>query len=146
MSVQTIRTVCPHDCPDACSMLASVEDGRVVSVAGDPDHPFTRGFLCGKVAHYQERVHAADRLLYPLRRSGPKGTGTFARLSWDEVVDEIVARWRDVIATYGSEALLGYVYSAHQGLVNRNISRALFHALGASRFLAGTVCDSTAEA
>src|SRR5262245_46705356 len=146
MVIQTIRTVCPHDCPDACSMLASIEDGRVVSVAGDPNHPFTRGFLCGKVTRYQERVHAPERLLRPLRRRGPKGEGVFAEISWDEALDEVVSRWRDVIAEYGSEALVGYFYSGHQGLVNRNVPRALFHALGASRFLAGTVCDSTAEA
>jgi anaerobic selenocysteine-containing dehydrogenase len=146
VAIEVIRTVCPHDCPDACSMLATVEDGRVVSVVGDPDHPFTRGFLCGKVARYQERVHAPERLLHPLRRTGPKGEGSFVPISWDEALDEIVSRWQRVIAEYGSEALVGYVYSGHQGLVNRNVPRALFHALGASRFLAGTVCDSTAEA
>jgi anaerobic selenocysteine-containing dehydrogenase len=146
MATTTIRTVCPHDCPDACSMLASVEDGRVVSVTGDPDHPFTRGFLCGKVTRYQERVHAPERLLHPLRRRGSKGEGAFAEISWDEALDDIVAHWQQIIAEHGSEALVGYVYSGHQGLVNRNVSRALFHALGASRFLAGTVCDSTAEA
>ncbi len=146
MVQQLIRTVCPHDCPDACSILATVEDGQVISVAGDPHHPFTRGFLCGKVTRYQERVHSPERLLQPLRRRGPKGSGEFEPVSWDEALDEIVSRWRSIIAKYGAEALVGYVYSAHQGLVNRNISRALFHALGASRFLAGTVCDSTAEA
>lgn len=143
---QLIRTVCPHDCPDACSILATVEDGQVVSVAGDPDHPYTRGFLCGKVTRYQERVHSPERLLRPLRRRGSKGHGEFEPVSWDEALDEITSRWRQIISVYGSESLVGYVYSAHQGLVNRNISRALFHALGATRFRAGTVCDSTAEA
>jgi anaerobic selenocysteine-containing dehydrogenase len=141
-----IRTVCPHDCPDGCSIRATVEDGRVLAVAGDPDHPFTRGFLCGKVNHYEERIHSPERLLQPLRRRGPKGSGDFATVSWDDALDEIVSRWQAIIAEFGPEALVGYVYSGHQGLVNRHIARALFHALGASRFHAGTVCDSTAEA
>ena len=79
----TVRTVCPHDCPDACSILATVEDGRVVRTVGDPEHPFTRGFLCGKVQHYAERVHSPERLLTPLRRVGPKGQGQFAPVTWD---------------------------------------------------------------
>lgn len=141
-----IKTVCPHDCPDLCSILATVEDGRLLKVAGDPDHPFTRGFLCGKVQHYEERVHSPQRLLHPLRRTGPKGSGAFEPVGWNEALAEIVDRWRSIIAEYGSEALVGYAYSAHQGLVNRNTVRALFHALGASRFNAGTVCDSTADA
>lgn len=145
-AVSTVRTVCPHDCPDACSILATVANGRVLGVAGDPEHPFTRGYLCGKVNHYEQRVHSPERLLRPLRRTGAKGSGVFAPVSWDEALDEIVSRWRAVIAEYGSEALVGYYYSAHQGLVNRNVPRALFHALGASRFRAGTVCDSTADA
>ncbi|HLZ08371.1 MAG TPA: molybdopterin-dependent oxidoreductase, partial [Chloroflexota bacterium] len=127
-------------------MRVTVVGGQVVSVAGDKEHPFTRGFLCGKVAQYQERVNSPERLLRPLRRTGPKGSADFAPISWDEALDEIVSRWTSVIAEHGSESLVGYVYSAHQGLVNRNISRALFHALSATRFLAGTVCDSTAEA
>jgi anaerobic selenocysteine-containing dehydrogenase len=142
----TIRTVCPHDCPDQCSIIATVEDGRLLAVAGDPEHPFTRGFLCGKVAHYEERVHSPERLLTPLRRTGPKGAGDFAPIAWEEALDEIVTRWRAIIAEYGGEALLGYAYSGHMGVVNRNIPRALFHALGASRMLAGTVCDSTCGA
>jgi anaerobic selenocysteine-containing dehydrogenase len=141
-----VRTVCPHDCPDLCSILATVRDGRLVAVRGDPDHAFTRGFLCGKVQHYEERVHSPARLLSPLRRVGPKGTGQFAEVGWDEALDEIAARWRRVIAEHGSEAVVGYAYGANQGLVNRNVVRALFHALGASRFNPGTVCDSACAA
>jgi anaerobic selenocysteine-containing dehydrogenase len=142
----TIRTVCPHDCPDQCSMLATVVDGRLVRVAGDPDHPFTRGFLCGKVNRYPERVYSPERLQTPLRRTGPKGSGQFEPVGWDEALDEIAGCWRQIIDTHGSEALLGYAYSGSVGLVNRNLPRALFHALGASRMIAGTVCDSTCEA
>jgi anaerobic selenocysteine-containing dehydrogenase len=146
MTQAVVRTVCPHDCPDQCSMLATIEDGRLLRVAGDPEHSFTRGFLCGKVAKYEERVYSPERLLTPLRRTGPKGAGEFAPISWDEALEEIAGRWRAVIAKYGSEALLGYTYSGNMGLVNRNISRALFHALGATRMAVGTVCDSTCAA
>jgi anaerobic selenocysteine-containing dehydrogenase len=146
MTETIVRTVCPHDCPDQCSMLATVADGRVVKVQGDPEHPFTRGFLCGKVQHYEERVHSPERLSTPLRRVGPKGRGEFVAISWDEALDTVVTRWRRAIAEHGSEALLGYAYSGHMGLVNRNVVRALFHALGASRLLIGTVCDSACGA
>ncbi|MGH2588438.1 MAG: molybdopterin-containing oxidoreductase family protein [Dehalococcoidia bacterium] len=146
MTQTTIRTVCPHDCPDQCSIIATVEDGRLVGVAGDADHPFTRGYLCGKVARYEERVYSPERLLTPLRRVGAKGAGEFAPLTWDEALGEIAERWRAAIAEYGSEALLGYAYSGNMGVVNRNTPRALFHALGATRMLAGTVCDSTCGA
>lgn len=143
---RSIRTVCPHDCPDQCSMIAAVAAGRLVRVTGDRAHAFTRGFLCAKVANYEERVYSPERLLTPLRRVGAKGAGDFTPLSWDAVLDEIVGRWQTVIREYGAEAMLGYAYSGMMGLVNRNIVRALFHALGASRMLVGTVCDSTCGA
>src|SRR5579859_5808985 len=141
----TVRTVCPHDCPDMCSMLVTVRDGHVLRVQGDPEHPVTRGFLCGKVMRYAERVHSPERLLTPLRRSGAKGEGRFEPISWDAALDEIVARWRAVIEESGAEALLGWCYSGNQGLVGRNLFQALFHALGASRFIAGTICDSACD-
>ncbi len=138
----TVRTVCAHDCPDACSVLVTVQAGQVVRTVGDPAHPFTRGFLCGKVNRYAERVHSPERVLTPLRRVGPKGEGQFAPTTWDEALDEMVSRWQALLARYGSEALAGYAYSAHQGLVNRNFTQALFHALGATRVNAGAVCDT----
>lgn len=127
-------------------MLATVEDGRLTRVWGDPDDPFTRGFLCAKVNRYPERVHSPERLLRPLRRSGPKGSGSWQPISWNEALDEIVRRWREIQARWGSEALLGYAYSGHMGQVSRGLPQALFHALGASRILVGTVCDTAAEA
>ena len=136
------RTVCAHDCPDACSVLVTVEAGRVVRTVGDPQHPFTRGFLCGKVNRYAERVHSPERVLTPLRRVGAKGAGHFTPITWDEALDEVVSRWQAIIARYGSEAIAGYAYSSHQGLVNRNFTQALFHALGATRVNAGAVCDT----
>jgi anaerobic selenocysteine-containing dehydrogenase len=137
-----VRTVCPHDCPDACSMLVTVQDGRVLHTVGDPEHPFTRGFLCGKVQRYAERVHSPERLLTPLRRVGGKGEGQFTPITWDAALDEIVSRWQAIMARYGGEAIAGYAYSAHQGIVNRNFTQALFHALGGTRVNAGAVCDT----
>jgi len=123
-------------------VLVTVQAGQVVRTVGDPAHPFTRGFLCGKVNRYAERVHSPERVLTPLRRVGPKSEGQFAPTTWDEALDEMVSRWQALLARYGSEALAGYAYSAHQGLVNRNFTQALFHALGATRVNAGAVCDT----
>ena len=142
----TIRTVCAHDCPDMCSLLVTVADGRITKIQGDPEQSFTAGFACGKVNRDMELVYSPERIKAPLRRVGPKGSGQFAPITWDQAMDEIVGRWRAVISESGPEALLGYAYSAHQGLMNRGLTNGLFHALGASRLLGGTVCDSCAEA
>ena len=88
------RNVCPLDCPDTCAILTTVQHGRAVEIRGDPDSPFTMGFLCGKVDKYLERVYHPNRLLYPMRRVGPKGAAAFARITWDEALDEIAARLR----------------------------------------------------
>ena len=142
----TIRTVCAHDCPDMCSILAHVENGRVVRIEGDPDHPFTAGFACGKVNRDTGLVHSPERLTTPLRLAGPKGEGRFEPISWDEALDEIVSTWKRVMTESGPLALLGYAYSAHQGQINRGLTNGLFHALGCSRLRGGTVCDSCADA
>lgn len=146
MAVATIRTVCPHDCPDQCSIIATVDDGQLIKVHGDPEHAWTNGFLCGKVNRYPERVYSPERLLTPLRRTGPKGAGEFEPVSWDEALGDIASRWQAIIAEYGSQALLGYAYSGNMGAVNRNLPRALFHALGATQMQIGTVCDSACGA
>jgi anaerobic selenocysteine-containing dehydrogenase len=128
-----------------CSLLAHVEDGRVTRIEGDPDQPFTAGFACAKVNRDAELVHSPERLLTPLRRIGAKGEGEFTPIGWDEALDEIVGRWRAIIAESGPLALLGYAYSAHQGQMNRGLVNGLFHALGTSRLRAGTVCDTCCE-
>src|ERR1700690_513763 len=90
-----VHAACPHDCPDACAVLITVEDGCATRIQGDPEHPVTRGFLCAKVAKYLDRVYSPDRVLYPMRRTTPKGThsdGAFRRISWDQAFDEIAAR------------------------------------------------------
>jgi anaerobic selenocysteine-containing dehydrogenase len=143
--METVRVVCAHDCPDMCSLLAEVEGGRVLRVRGDPEQPFTAGFACAKVNRDMELVHSPERIQTPLRRTGPKGAGKFAPISWDEALDEIAGRWKEIIAESGPLALLGYAYSAHQGQLNRGLLLGLFHALGATRLIAGTVCDTCCE-
>ncbi len=128
--METVRIVCAHDCPDMCSLLAEVENGRVKRITGDPEQPFTAGFACAKVNRDAELVHSPERLATPLRRTGKKGEGKFAPISWDAALDEITGRWRAIIAESGPLALLGYAYSAHQGQMNRGLLLGLFHALG----------------
>ena len=112
VALPTVRAVCPHDCPDTCGMVVTVRDGRAVELRGDPDHPFTRGFLCGKVAHYLDRVYHPERLQHPLKRVGPKGQGRFTRISWDEALDIIARRFREIAdSTDGPQAILPYSYA-----------------------------------
>jgi anaerobic selenocysteine-containing dehydrogenase len=143
--VKSVRVVCAHDCPDMCSLIAHVEDGKVVRIQGDPDHPYTAGFACGKVNRDADLVNSPERVATPLKRIGLKGSGQFKPIGWDEALDEIAAKWQAIIRESGPLALLGYAYSAHQGLMNRGLVNGLFHALGASRLQAGTVCDTCCE-
>ncbi|HEY2012341.1 MAG TPA: molybdopterin-dependent oxidoreductase [Bryobacteraceae bacterium] len=143
---ETRRSVCALDCPDCCSLLVTVEDGRGTKLRGDPVHPVTRGFLCGKVAQYLEREYSPGRLLYPQRRVGAKGEGRFERISWDEAFDTIAARLREVAEEFGSEAILPYSYAGTMGLLNGSgMDRRFFHRLGASR-LDRTICSSAGGA
>ena len=136
------HSVCALDCPDSCSLLVNVDDGRGSKLRGDPGHAVTRGFLCGKVAQYLEREYHPDRLLYPRKRTGAKGAGGFARISWDEALDTIGARLRTVADEFGSEAVLPYSYAGTMGLLNGGgMDRRFFHRLGASR-LDRTICSS----
>jgi anaerobic selenocysteine-containing dehydrogenase len=138
----TVLAACPHDCPDTCSMLVTVENGRAIEVRGNPDHPFTQGGLCVKVNNYTDRVYSPDRVLYPLRRTGPKGSGQFERISWDLALEEISTRFRQIIAEYGAQAILPYSYLGTQGLLNGlNVGDAFFNKLGAS-ISERTFCDS----
>jgi anaerobic selenocysteine-containing dehydrogenase len=105
----TVRGACPHDCPDTCALVTTVEGGRATRIQGDPDHPFTQGFLCAKVNRYLERTYHEDRLLHPLRRVGPKGPGgsvRFERVGWDEALADIADRLHAVIREHGAEAIL----------------------------------------
>ena len=141
MSNEWKKSVCPYDCPDACGLLLKVEDKTVTAVKGDPAHPYTRGLLCPKMAHYERSIHSPQRLKQPLVRTGKKGAGEFREASWQEAIGIIGQRWRKIIAEYGGEAILPVSYAGTMGLVQRNAGHALFHKLGASR-LERTLCSS----
>src|ERR671936_1037981 len=111
-----VRGACPHDCPDTCAWEVTVRDGVAEKLVGVKEHPFTRGGLCAKVSHYLERTYSADRLLHPLVRTGPKGSGEYARASWDEALDLIAERLRAIVAEHGGEAVLPYSFAGTQGL------------------------------
>ncbi len=137
-----VRGACPHDCPDTCAWVVTVEDGRAVKMAGDPAHPITRGGLCAKVNPFLERVYSPDRVLHPLRRVGPKGSGRFERATWDEALDAIAGRLDGIAATHGPTAILPFSYLGTMGLVQCHSVEARFFArLGATR-LERAVCGS----
>jgi molybdopterin guanine dinucleotide-containing S/N-oxide reductase-like protein len=142
---KVVHAACPHDCPDACGVLITVEDGRATRIQGDPAHPVTQGFLCAKVAKYLDRVYAPDRVLYPMRRVAPKGQGSgdasdFARISWDEAFDEITERFRRISSEFGPEAILPYSYGGTLGYLNNSgMAHRFFYRLGASQ-LNRTIC------
>jgi len=145
VSSTTVRGCCPLDCQDTCSWVAHVEDGRVVRVEGARDHPITRGALCAKVNDYQERTYAPDRILHPLRRVGRKGDRAFERIGWDEALDTIAGRFKEIAASSGAEAILPVNYLGSMGVVQRRALMRVFHALGASRFH-GSVCGAAGNA
>src|SRR5262245_57972181 len=138
-------SVCPHDCPSACSLVVRVADGRLTEVTVHAAHPFTQGVICGKVRAYAERVHSPLRVRTPLRRVGPKGAGEFEPISWPAALEEIASRWRAIMATEGAEAILPFSYAGTMGQLQYYAGHPLFHALGASR-LRRTICVATAYA
>ncbi len=158
VQTRVVHAVCSHDCPDSCGVLVTVEslkgaDGQVaeraVKVAGDPSHPVTRGFLCGKVAKYLDRVYSPDRLLYPMRRkkgvakgpAGGRGADAFERISWDEALELIAERLKATAAEWGPESILPYSYAGTIGKLGfASMDRRFFHRLGASQ-LARTICS-----
>ena len=136
--IETAFGGCPHDCPDTCAMVFSIEDGKVISVEGNKDHPMTRGGLCVKLKDYEKRHYHPDRLLHPMRRTGPKGSKQFERITWDEALDEITTKWKAIIEEYGPQAIMPYSYLGHQGLVHGlNGADAFWNKMGA------TVCERT---
>ncbi len=130
-----VRGACALDCPDTCSWIVTVKGGEPVALRGDPAHPFTRGSLCNKVADYLSYARSSGRLLYPLRRIGPKGSGEFTRISWDEALERIAEGLGDAIATHGAESIWPYVGSGSMGLIQGvyGAGRRLWNVLGASR-------------
>ena len=141
---EVVRTACPHDCPDTCAMLVTVENGVATRIQGDPSMPFTDGTLCTKVAHYLERTYAPDRLRYPMRRVGKKGRGKFERISWDQALDEIAARLK-LLAREDPQTILPCSYAGTMGMVQySSMDRRFFHRLGAS-LLDRTLCSTAGK-
>jgi len=140
-AIQVVRGACPHDCPDTCALLTTVENGRATKVQGNPAHPMTDGVLCTKVSRYAERTYHPERVLQPLRRVGPKGSGQFETVSWDAALDDIAQRLQ-AIAARDPQAILPYSYAGTMGLVQgESMSARFFHQLGAS-LLDRTICAS----
>lgn len=143
--IRLVRGACPHDCPDTCATITEVEGNRAIRFYADPAHPVTDGWLCAKVRPYLERVYAPDRLLYPLRRVGPKGGDQWQRISWQEAIDEIATRWREIIARYGAAAILPYSYSGTLGILQLAVCNTrLWNRMGASG-LQRSICGAAAE-
>lgn len=142
MSATVVRGACPHDCPDTCATLVTVEDGRATRIQGDKEHPFTQGFLCTKVNRYLERTYHADRVLTPLKRVGPKGPGAqFVEASWDEALDAVAAKLNAIRhSEFGPQSILPYSYAGTMGLLQgESMDRRFFHLIGASK-LDRTIC------
>lgn len=139
------KTICPLDCPDSCGLLATVEDDRVVSLAGDREHPYTRGVICRKMRRYPVRVAPENRILYPAVRSGAKGEGVFTRVSWEEALSVVAEKFQEIVETFGGEAILPYVYAGNMGYLNRFAGYPLFHKLGSTRIIE-TICSAAAGA
>src|SRR5947209_2594607 len=165
---KVVHAACPHDCPDACGVLITVEDGRATRIQGDPAHPVTQGFLCAKVTKYLDRVYSPERVLYPMRRVEPKGFAdksvratrserawtpvspkslqNFERISWDEALDEIAKRLKRVAAEFGSEAILPFSFAGTLGKLGYgSMDRRFFHRLGASQ-LHRNICSEAGAA
>jgi len=153
MPSRTVHAVCSHDCPDSCGVLVTIDEtGQATKLRGDPNHPVTRGFLCGKVAKYLDRVYSPDRLLYPMRRragvpktSLPHGqeSEAFERISWDEALSTVATRLAAIASEHGPESILPYSYAGTIGILNYgSMDRRFFHRLGASQ-LDRTICSET---
>src|SRR6516162_9058026 len=143
---RVVHAACPHDCPDACGTLITVEDGRATRIQGDPAHPITQGFLCAKVAKYLDRVYSPDRVFYPMRRSAAKGAGgpgAFRRISWEQALNEVTSRLKQIGTEFGPEAVLPYSYGGNLGVLNGgSMDMRFFHRFGASQLLR-TICATT---
>ncbi len=141
------KTVCPYDCPDACGLIVSVENNKVVSVRGNKDHAFTRGTLCPKMVHYEKVIHSPLRLEYPMKRIGKKGVGEdqYVRISWDEALHTIVNNFKHTIDTFGSESILRYSYAGTMGAVNSPAGDYFFRRIGATNQDRG-ICSPAKQA
>ena len=131
--IQTRTSVCPYDCPDACGLTLTIEGDQLQQVRGMKEHNFTRGTLCQKMQHYERTVHHPGRLTIPLRRTGPKGSGQFTPITWEEALQEIAERFQHCIDTYGSESIMPYSYAGTMGILQKSAGDPFFAMLGATR-------------
>ncbi|WP_145086436.1 molybdopterin-containing oxidoreductase family protein [Aureliella helgolandensis] len=145
MKLSVLQSVCPLDCPDTCALDITVQDGRMLQLAGNSRHPITRGFACVKMAKYPERQQHPERLLTPLKRTGAKGEGRFAPISWEEALQTIAEKVTEAIKKFGPESILPYCYAGTMGLIERDHPLAFFRGLGAAE-LDWTICSATASA
>lgn len=147
MNVRQARVTCPLDCPDACSLIATIDDAHntLLKIEGDPRHPITQGFACVKTYRYPQRNHHAQRPLFPMRRVGHKGEGKFERVTWQEALDDIAARLKDTLEQHGPEAVLPYHYAGTMGLMQYEHPLTFFRALGATA-LDTTICATAGSA
>jgi anaerobic selenocysteine-containing dehydrogenase len=142
----TVATACPLDCPDSCSLDVTVQKGKIVKIDGSRANPATAGFICAKVRRFGERVYGSDRLMHPMVRKGPRGTHSFARVSWDEALDRVAAQMLEARERWGGESILPFSYGGSNGLLTQDTTDAdLFRSLGTSR-LARTVCAAPTTA
>ena len=139
------HSTCPHDCPSACALDIEVIDQSTIGrVRGSKLQTYTAGVVCAKVARYAERIHHPDRLIYPQRRTGPKGSGQFARISWDEALDEIADRFDAAERAFGAQSVWPYYYAGTMGVVMRDGINRLAHVKKYSRFYS-TICANVAR-
>jgi anaerobic selenocysteine-containing dehydrogenase len=143
--MRVLPSVCALDCPDACALSITVDNGRVVKLEGTADHPITRGFACVKTYRYPERQEHADRLTTPLKRVGAKGEGRFEPVSWDEALNSIAEKISTIVAEHGPQSILPYCYAGTMGLVEGKHPLTFFRALGALE-LDQTICATTGGA
>lgn len=139
------RAACPYDCPDGCSLLVHTQEGKVVKITGDKANPYTNGLICAKMSTLPQAINSPRRLTTPMRRTGPKGSGRFAPISWNAAIDEISSKWKELIRQYGPECILPYSFAGTLGAVQRSCGEGFFHALGACR-LDRTICSSAKRA
>lgn len=134
-------SVCSLDCPDQCGLLVHKENGKIVRVEGDPNHPVTKGNICNKIRHVTERLYDENRLKYPMKRIGAKGEGKFTRISWDEAISTITSRFKELVQTDGPESILPYSFYGNMGMLNaEGMDRRFFYRLGSSQ-LDRTICS-----
>lgn len=135
---------CPRDCYDTCSIVTAVDEGKLVEVKANSNHPITQSYLCPKGQNLIEYVYHKDRVLYPLKRTGSKGEGKFKTISWDEALNKIASRLKKVIDEHGSNAVLHYDYGGHSGLISLHFPKRFFNAIGSAE-TTYSICDAAGE-